>query len=158
MQVRAVGAFLSFVGYYHRFIKEFGAIAKPLTRLPQKEGFMWSSEAELTFTTLQCALTQAPVLQLSAFDAVFIVECDASGSGIDTVLHQGTSPITFFNRPLAPHHSKLAAYEWELIGLMQAVGHWRPYHWDDPSLCAHITTLSSTCWINACPPSLNITR
>jgi hypothetical protein len=95
--VRAVCAFFSLVGYYHRFIKEFGAITKPLTRLPQKDGFMWSAEAELVLTTLQCALTQAPVLQLPAFDVVFIVECDASGSGIGTVLHQGTGPITFFS-------------------------------------------------------------
>jgi hypothetical protein len=34
-----------------------------------------------------------------------------------------------FSRQIAPRHAKLAAYERELIGLVQAVRHWRPYLW-----------------------------
>jgi hypothetical protein len=45
------------------------------------------------------------------------------------VLQQGTGPITFFSRTIAPHHAKLATYEWELIGLIKAVHHWQPYLW-----------------------------
>jgi hypothetical protein len=30
---------------------------------------------------------------------------------------------------VAAHHAKLPAYEWELIGLVKAVRHWRPYVW-----------------------------
>ena len=30
---------------------------------------------------------------------------------------------------MAPQHAKLAAYERELIGLVHAVRHWRPYLW-----------------------------
>lgn len=39
------------------------------------------------------------------------------------MLHQGLGPVTFFNHPFAPQHVKLAAYERELIGLVQAVRH-----------------------------------
>ena len=45
------------------------------------------------------------------------------------MLHQGTGAIAFFSRAIAPRHAKLAAYERELIGLVQAVKHWRPYLW-----------------------------
>jgi hypothetical protein len=45
------------------------------------------------------------------------------------MLHHGAGLVAFFSRPLTPRHVKLAAYECELIGLVQAVHHWRPYLW-----------------------------
>jgi hypothetical protein len=85
------------------------------------------TEAEVAFRSLQRVLTTTPMLQLPSFDWEFIVECDASGSGIGAVLHQGVGAIPFFSHQAAPRHAKLAAYERELIGLVQAVRHWRPY-------------------------------
>jgi hypothetical protein len=127
--VRAVCSFLSLVGYYHRFIRDFGAITMPLTKLLRKGGFRGCPEAEHAFHTLQHALTTTSVLQLPDFDQLFVVECDASGSGLSADLHQGTGPVTFFSRPIAACHAKLAAYEHELIDLVHAVRQWRPYLW-----------------------------
>jgi len=127
--VRAVRGFLGLAGYYRHFIRDYGLIAAPLTKLLRKDGFQWSAEATTTFQALQQALSSAPVLHLPDFSSAFVVECDASGSGFGAVLHQGGGPITFFSRPIAPRHAKLAAYERELIGLVQAVKHWRPYLW-----------------------------
>jgi hypothetical protein len=125
--VRAVRAFLGLAGYYRRFIREFGSIAALLTKLLCKERFKWTPEADAVFSTLQQALTTAPVLRLSAFNKEFIVECDASGTGIGAVLHQGDDTITFFSRQMALRHAGLVGYERELMGLVQAVRHWRPY-------------------------------
>ncbi|WVZ53188.1 hypothetical protein U9M48_004163 [Paspalum notatum var. saurae] len=74
----------------------------------------------------------APLLQLPDFGACFVVDCDASGSGFGAVLHQGDGAVAFFSRPVVPQHAKLPAYERELIGLVKAVRHWRPYLWGRP--------------------------
>jgi len=78
---------------------------------------------------LKKALTSAPLLQLPDFNKRFIVDCDASSAGFGAVLHQGDGAVAFFSRAVAPHHAKLLAYERELIGLIKAVRHWRPYLW-----------------------------
>jgi hypothetical protein len=127
--VRAVRSFLGLVGYYCCFIKNYGAIASPLTALLKMDGFKWSAEAEATFSVLQCMLTTASILQLRDFDRNFVVECDASETGLGAVLHQGGGPVASFTRQLAPQHAKIVAYESELIRLVQVVHHWHPYLW-----------------------------
>jgi hypothetical protein len=127
--VRTIRAFLGLTRYYRRFIRDYDVIATPLTALLKKDVFRWSPEAEGAFRALQQALTVALVLQLSAFEEDFIVECDASGTGFGVVLHQGRGSIAFFSRSITPRQAKLAAYEHELIGLVQAVRHWRSYLW-----------------------------
>lgn len=91
--------------------------------LLRKEGFHWNEAVATAFSELQHALTAAPVLQLPDFTTNFIVECDASRSEFGAVLHQGGGPVAFFSKPIVRRHAKLAAYERELISLVQAVRH-----------------------------------
>jgi len=124
---RGLRGFLGLAGYFRRFIQDFGAIAAPLTQLLRKNAFQWSAEAAAAFDALKGALSSAPVLHLPDFSKEFMVDCDASGSGFGAVLHQGAGPLAFYSRPFAARHLKVAAYERELIGLVHAVRHWRPY-------------------------------
>ena len=94
-----------------------------------KDSFQWSDAAASSFQSLKVALSTAPVLHLPDFSKPFIVDCDASGMGFGAVLHQGDGPLAFYSRPFAARHMKIAAYERELIGLVQAVRHWCPYLW-----------------------------
>ena len=110
-------------GYYKKFIRDFGIIAAPLMRLLRRDAFAWDEEAEAAFRALKGALTTSPVLQMPDFDKGFVVDSDALGVGFGVVLHQGAEPLAFFSRPFAARHLKLAAYECELIGLLQAVRH-----------------------------------
>jgi hypothetical protein len=57
------------------------------------------------------------------FDKLFIVDCDASGVRFRAVLHQGVGPVAFFSHLFAAQHLKLAPYDQELIGFVQAVRH-----------------------------------
>ena len=127
--IRALRGFLGLTGYYRKFIAGYGTVAAPLTALLKREAFRWTEEAEEAFNLLKQALMSAPLLQMPDFDRSFIIDCDASGSGFGAVLHQGDGAIAFFSRAVAPQHQKLPAYERELIGLVKAVRHWRPYIW-----------------------------
>jgi hypothetical protein len=45
-------AFLGLAGYYRQFIRDYDAVAVPLTKLLRKEAFRWSDVAEMAFRAL----------------------------------------------------------------------------------------------------------
>jgi hypothetical protein len=94
-----------------------------------KDGFTWNDDAAAAFQALKTAVTSAPILALPNFTRPFVVECDASTYGFGALLLQDKHPIAYFSRPIAPRHHSLAAYERELIGLVQAIRHCRSYLW-----------------------------
>ena len=87
--VHEVQSFLGLAGYYRRFIPDFSKIAKPMTRLLQKdEKFSWTLECEAAFHTLLTLLTTAPILAQPNSEKPFDVFYDALGIGLGCVLLQ----------------------------------------------------------------------
>jgi hypothetical protein len=76
-------------GYYRRFIPDFSKIAKPITRLLQKDTrFVWTPECDATFHKLRTLLTSALVLAQPDIEKSFDMYCDALGIGLGGVLMQ----------------------------------------------------------------------
>jgi hypothetical protein len=87
--VHQVYYFLSFAGYYRRFILNFSKIAKPITDLLKKdEKFIWNEKRDEAFQSLKKLLTTSPVLAQLDIMKSFDVYCDASGTGLGYVLMQ----------------------------------------------------------------------
>ncbi|PNX92266.1 retrotransposon-related protein [Trifolium pratense] len=119
--------FLGLAGYYRRFVKDFGKIAKPLTDMLKRDSFLWSSESTAAFTELKQALISAPLMRLPDFSQKFVVETDASGKGIGAVLMQQHHPIAYISKSLGPKQQAMSVYERELLAIVYAVQKWGAY-------------------------------
>jgi hypothetical protein len=126
--VKELCGFLGLAGYYRKFVKNFGIIARPLTNLLRKDSlFIWTPKHSTAFDTLKLALTSALVLSLPDFNQPFHIEIDASGSGVGAVLQQNGHPLAFISKALGPQNLGLSTYEKEYLAIVMAVDQWRYY-------------------------------
>lgn len=78
--------FLGFANFYRRFLKNYSRVEAPLTRLISTSAqFIWTESA---FIKLKELFASVPVLIQPDPSLQFIVEVDASDSGVGAVLSQ----------------------------------------------------------------------
>nr|GEU60708.1 reverse transcriptase domain-containing protein [Tanacetum cinerariifolium] len=93
--VKGIRSFLGHAGFYRRLIKDFSKIARPMTRLLEKETpFIFSKECIEAFQTLKRKLTEALILIAPDWDMPFELMCDASDFAIGAVLGQRQENIS----------------------------------------------------------------
>lgn len=115
-------------GYYRKFIKHFGIIARPLFNLLKKnQPFLWTSKTDTAFDLLQNSLTTTPVLKLPDITKPFMIDTDACDYGVGAVLHQGGHPIVYMRKPLGPKNRGLSTYKKERLAILMAVDQWHSY-------------------------------
>nr|GEX54397.1 reverse transcriptase domain-containing protein [Tanacetum cinerariifolium] len=80
---KGIRSFLGHAGFYRRFIQDFSKIARPMTRLLEKDTpFFFFKECIEAFQTLKKKLTKAPILVTLDWDLHFELMCDASDFAI----------------------------------------------------------------------------
>jgi hypothetical protein len=111
-------------------VRDFSSIAAPLHELTKKGiPFSWGTAQEEAFTILKDKLTHAPLLQLSDFNKMFELECDASGIGLGGVLLQEGKPVAYFSKKLSGARLNYSTYDKELFALVRTLQTWQHYLW-----------------------------
>jgi hypothetical protein len=119
--------FLGLRRYYRKFVKNYGKIAAPLTALLKNKFFTWTPAAAQAFQTLKTTMCTTLVLALPDFTKTFVLECDASGKGIDDVLMQEGRPLAFTSKQLSERNLGKPIYEKEMLAILHVIDLWRPY-------------------------------
>ncbi|GJW27837.1 reverse transcriptase domain-containing protein [Tanacetum coccineum] len=120
--VKGIRSFLGHAGFYRRFIKDFSKIARPMTRLLEKDTpFFFSKECIEAFQTLKKKLTEASILIAPDWDLPFELMCDASDYAIGAVLGQRKEkhfqPIHYASKTMTEAQAHYTTTEKEMLAV-----------------------------------------
>ncbi|GJV95711.1 reverse transcriptase domain-containing protein [Tanacetum coccineum] len=130
--IKGVRSFLGHAGFYRRFIKDFSKIARPITKLLEKDTlFEFNDECQKDFKSLKEKLTCAPVIVSPNWNLPFELMCDASDFVVGAVLGQKDGknfhPIYFASKTLNSAQQKYTVTEKELMAVVFAFDKFRSY-------------------------------
>ncbi|XP_050876096.1 uncharacterized mitochondrial protein AtMg00860-like [Lathyrus oleraceus] len=84
---KGIRSFLGHASFYHRFIRDFSKVAKPLTTLLVKDkAFVFDDECAAAFETLKNKLVSTPIVIAPDWSLPFEIMCDASDIAVGEVL------------------------------------------------------------------------
>jgi hypothetical protein len=128
-----VRAFIGFLNFYRRFIKDFSSIARPLHDLTKKDvPWQWHTEQQHAFDTLKEKFCQEPILKVYDPNLETRVEVDASGYATGGILSQKYPdglwhPIAYRSSSMSKEERNYEIYDQEMLGCIHALEDWRHY-------------------------------
>ena len=131
--IEQVRSFLGLAGYYRKFIPNFATIASPLVTLTKKvSSFVWGESQMKAFELLRKHLCSAPILAYPSFDKPFLLQTDASNTGLGAVLaqidnHGNEQVIAYASRTLSSREKNYTTMEKEALAVVFATNHFRVY-------------------------------
>jgi hypothetical protein len=133
IKAKDVCSFLGFCNFYWPFIQGFAHLAQPLNELTCKDTeWSWETRHQKAFKELKHRVTTEPVLAHPVLTDPFELEVDASGFAMGVVLLQKKEdgkkhPIAYYSKTLSAAERNYDVYDLELLAIVNALDHWRPY-------------------------------
>nr|GEW89692.1 reverse transcriptase domain-containing protein [Tanacetum cinerariifolium] len=129
---KGIRSFLGHAGFYRCFINDFSKIARPMTRLLEKDtSIFFSKECVEAFQTLKIKLIEAPILIALDWDLPFELMYDASEFAIGAVLGQRQEkhfrPIHYASKTMTEAESNYTTTEKEMLAVVYAFKKFRSY-------------------------------
>ncbi|CAB0028436.1 unnamed protein product [Trichogramma brassicae] len=115
-----------------QFLENFATIADPLNRLLKKNTkYIWGEEQQAAFGRIKALIASAPMLSRPSFEHEFVVQTDASDSGLGAVLTQTIDGeekvLCFASRTLNKAERNYSVTERECLAVLWAIQKFRPY-------------------------------
>ena len=136
---KEVRAFIGLSSYYRRYIPDYASIVSPLTDLTKKNApnkVKWDIEQDNAFKKVKTLLTTSPILKLIDFNLPFILQTDASSTGLGAVLlqeHEGEKwPVAYASRKLSDAEKRYSVIERECLAIVWATKKFYPYLYGKP--------------------------
>jgi hypothetical protein len=124
------------LGFYRCYLPNYSIISEPLrkfTKQSSPEQLQWDEAAEAAYHTLISELTkEGKGVVRAREDRPFIVHTDWCTKGLGAVLMQRDDEgqermVMCISRSLNVHEAKYAAWKGELLAVVWAIKHFRPY-------------------------------
>ena len=130
--LRQLRRFLGMASWYRRFLKNLAALSEPLSRLTNKgRKYEWGEEQQEAFEKIKALLASAPMIQSPRFDEQFVIQTDASDTGIGAVLFQiidgAERVLEFASRILTSAERNYSVTERECLAVVWAIKKFRAY-------------------------------
>jgi hypothetical protein len=110
------------IGWLNKGHPNFSKITKPITGLLKKgHMYVWSEACDEAFKHLKKLLTTSPVLAQPDTTKPFDVYCDASGTGLGSVLMQEGRVISYSSRQLRRHEEHYPTHDLEFAAVVLAL-------------------------------------
>jgi hypothetical protein len=132
VNIKRIQSFLGHCAFYHRFIKDFSHIAKPLTNLLAKDvPFEFDDTCLKSLNILKEAPISAPIIQSPDWSIPFEITCDASDYVVGAVLGHTKDKkhhvIAYASKTLTGAQLNYATTEKELLSVVFAIDKFRSY-------------------------------
>lgn len=130
---KEIKSFLGLLGYYRRFIPNFAQLTKPFTKCLKKNSKIDIKDPNYLecFDKCKNILSNNPILQYPDYSKIFNLTTDASNVAVGAVLSQNFNnadlPIAYASRTLNESEQHLSTIEKELLAVVWATKHFRPY-------------------------------
>lgn len=120
--VKQIQSLVGMTNYFRHLIFDYARIISPIVNLTRKNvPFVWSSECQKAFDTLQNLIIDKPALKNIDETKPFYLVCDASKISVCGILMQKYDdkfyPVHFFSKQLSDAESKYPSIRRELLAI-----------------------------------------
>jgi len=127
-----VQAFIGFINFHHRFIRDFLTIARPLFDLTcSDQAWNWDAKEQEAFEGPKMTVITALVLVSPQDSEPFCIEADSSNFASRAVLFQQLPgeekwhPVAFYSKSLSSVEQNYEIHDKEMLAIIHALKEWR---------------------------------